>query len=107
MPAFNQRLLFAGLMFPIEGDHDLVIRIPSSVSQPITEDAPMNLDYLVLPGTATCIAVFVSAPSPGLSLRKSLHILTATFQQCVFAVYIQTTSRPAERFVSSKAACPG
>jgi lactate permease len=81
MPGFNKYLKISALTFPIPGLHNLVVRVPPVVPQPIPEEARMNLNFLALPGTAIFIGAFLTAPFLGISFGKSLRLLVKTCRQ--------------------------
>jgi len=81
MPSFNKYLKFPALTFPLEGLHNMVVRMPPVVPQPTPEEARMNLNFLALPGTAIFAGAFLTAPFLGLSLSRSVKLLGRTFRQ--------------------------
>jgi lactate permease len=83
MPSFNRHLKFNALTFPLPGLHNMVVRVPPVVSQPIPEEAKMNLNFLALPGTAIFLAAFIVSPFLGLSFRKTWSILYRSLVQLI------------------------
>jgi len=81
LPSFNRHLKFGPLTFPISGLHNLVVRVPPVVPQPIPEEARMNLNFLALPGTAIFIGAFLAAPFLGVSPVRAVRTLFRTFRQ--------------------------
>jgi lactate permease len=83
LPSFNRHLKFNALTFPLPGLHNLVVRVPPVVPQPLPEEAKMNLNFLALPGTAIFLAAFFASPFLGLSLRKTWSILCRSLVQLI------------------------
>jgi lactate permease len=81
MPSFNKYLKFPSLTFPLEGLHNLVVRMPPVVPVATPEEARMNLNFFALPGTAIFFSAFLTAPFLGLSLSKTCRLLGRTFVQ--------------------------
>ncbi len=81
MPSFQRYLKIPGLTFPTPVLHQAVIRVPPVTLEPKPEDASVDLNFFVLPGTAVFLAAFVSALIMGMSAKRIIEILWSTIRQ--------------------------
>ncbi|HXK61382.1 MAG TPA: L-lactate permease [Acidobacteriota bacterium] len=82
-PSFNKYLRFDFLTFPLNGLHNVVLRVPPVVPEPTPEGAIMDLNALALPGTAVFAGAFLAMPFLGVSFRRGFVLLGRTFRQLI------------------------
>jgi lactate permease len=81
MPSFNKHLKIPALTFPTPWLHNAVIRTPPVTALPKPEEASIDLNFFVLPGTAVFLGAFLAAMLLGMNLGRVLKILSQTFRQ--------------------------
>ena len=83
MPSVNKYLKLSGLTFPTPWLHDAVIRTPPVTPIPTPETATIDLNLLLLPGTAVFLGAFLAALLHGMRLSRAFAILGQTIRQLV------------------------
>ncbi len=74
------------LRFPIEGLHNLVIRVPPVVPKPTPEAAVYTLNWLSATGTGILIAAVISAVVMGISFKKIVQTYGKTLKLVRFSL---------------------
>ena len=83
MPSVNKYFKFSALTFPTPWLHEAVIRTPPVTPVPTPETASIDLNFLILPGTAVFLGAFLAALLHGMSLSRAFAILGHTIRQLV------------------------
>jgi lactate permease len=82
-PSFNKYLKIPGLTFPTPMLHNLVIRTPPVAAVDTPEKAEIDLNFIVLPGTAVFLGAFLAALLLGMPIRRAFQLLGNAFVQLV------------------------
>ena len=83
MPSVNKYFKLSAFTFPTPWLHEAVIRTPPVTSVPTPETASIDLNFLILPGTAVFLGAFLAALLHGMSLSRAFAILGQTIRQLV------------------------
>jgi lactate permease len=83
LPGFNKYLKIPALTFPTPWLDGAVMRMPPVVAVEKPEPASIDLNILMLPGTAVFLGAFLAAMLLGMRLRRILAILGRTLWQLV------------------------
>ena len=83
LPAISKYLNFDALKTPMPMLHNAVLKMPPVAPRPLPDDATVNLNFISLPGTAVLIGGVIAALLAGLSFRRILQILKATFVELI------------------------
>ncbi len=83
LPAVNAYLKIPGLTFPLDGLHNLVMKMPPVAPTPSPESAVMDLNIFAMPGTAVLFGALVAMPLLGLPLSRAWELFMRTLRQLV------------------------